>query len=153
MHELWKYGDNYGGACVSSLIGNPGSPVVQQGLSDGNRIHKAQTGGRAAHAPSLRHPFLPHARNQNTCAAGRSSSSMQVHRWANGARLRADAVAYTVTFPESPSRPRSRQLHSLSGLWSGSICHHWSSTSIRFPALDANAEITPCDPLDRLSGV
>lgn len=85
MHELWKYGDNYGGACVSSLIGNPGSPVVQQGLSDGNRIHEAQTGGRAAHAPSLRHPFLPHARNQNTCAAGRSSSSMQVHRWANGA--------------------------------------------------------------------
>lgn len=87
---------NYGNTvtitpCVRFQQSNrkPGLPV-QQGLSDGNRIHKAQTGGRGSPraVPSLRHPFLPHARNQNTCAC--RSSSMQVHR-ANGACLRADA--------------------------------------------------------------
>lgn len=127
----------------------PGLPV-QQGLSDGNRIHKAQTGGRGSPraVPSLRHPFLPHARNQNTCA-GRSSS-MQVHR-ANGLRVceRTRVVHRDLSRKPIPSTDRASCSHCLaSGLARSAI-----GDVDRFPALDANAEITPCDPLDRLSGV
>ena len=122
---------NYGNAvtitpCVRFQSNRkPGLPV-QQGLSDGNRIHKAQTGGRGSPraVPSLRHPFLPHARNQNTCA-GRPSS-MQVHR-ANGLRRATQRVLLCTPWPFPKAHPvhRSRQLQSLSGLWPGSICHRW----------------------------
>lgn len=97
-------------------------------------------GSRRRAVPS-RHPFLFYARNQNMCAHW--PSSMQVH----GETVRAKRT-YTLTLPERPTcRPRSRQLQSLSGSVDGLV------DVDRFPALDANAEITPCDPLDRLSGV
>lgn len=81
----------------------PGLPV-QQGLSDGNRIHKAQTGGRGSPraVPSLRHPFLPHARIRTRAPVGRHRcrcTGRTVCAFASG------RVLYTVTFPESPSRP------------------------------------------------
>lgn len=97
---------------------------------------------RPTHAPPSRHPFLSHARNQNTCAGGRrrcrcSSKCVRVER------------TRTVTFPVSKGHPArdQRQLQSLSATARSDLGVD------RFPALDANAEITPCDPLDRLSGV
>ncbi|KZC09521.1 hypothetical protein WN55_00193 [Dufourea novaeangliae] len=71
--------------------------------------------------------FFFDARNQNTCGA-----------WALSSLVQATLVGAIVpgAVVDTPS----------SGVSALGVVD-------RFPALDANAEITPCDPLDRLSGV
>lgn len=127
--------------CVRwQLIGNE----FTRGLSDRNRIHKAQTDSPRG-VPRRRRDILFCLTHviRTRAHGGRHRCRCTVERCASSGRVYRD-----LSRKATLCWPRSRQLQSLCLAWPG---RHVGVD--RFPALDANAEITPCDPLDRLSGV
>lgn len=136
-------------ACVSSsLIGNrvyPSNRDCQMGIEFTRRRRAAG----AAHAPSRRCDILfclthvirtraPVGRHRCRCT-GRTVRVCE----------RTRVIHRDLSRKPIPSTDRASCSHCLaSGLARSAI-----GDVDRFPALDANAEITPCDPLDRLSGV